>query len=789
VKQEGRDRMSKKPMSALSAWAVTVCLGGSGLSAQAADLTITSIEVVQAVQYGTTKLIGGNVTWVRVKVGTGGVAMPGVDAALRLTIDGVPKPPPGVPPVFSVNGPITAPATPNLANINDTVNFAVIPPVSTNVMFTVEVNPNRSVLESDYDNNVLSVTKAFECRKVLEVAYVPINYTFNGAGLPPENLIEPGVGDNFLRGIYKPGEWNYHKAPLPPLNWTQDINGSNSLLLNTLADIRNTQLPAAGQTVPDFIYGWLPGNPYSGNGQAGGIPSNRAFGNSELTRFQRTFAHELGHCFGLSHNTSLTNIVGVDVEWHLWNTQSLPQIFPTTKKDIMYAGQLTNAAWVNSNSFNTMVNDSRAQCSASDEAALGTRVPVLRVSGVIENATRNVTMAPVMRFALGEPTANDAHGDTVVVAFDAAGNELHRVTVRTDSNRELCVEHQRGGQAMLDATSALYVLLPETIGGQAIARLEVIDAASGRVTAQRSRSARIPQATLASAMLVPEAADGQAVALRPGDAINGRLRLSWDVADADDDLLEHTLLYSPDEGQSWWPVIVNSREAEFEFDVTAIPASRGAVGIFRLVSSDGLNVTETDSPAYQLSGANPPATYLLTPNVNSAFAQHAPVAFHGSSWDLEDGMLSGDQLVWTSSIDGVIGAGQVFIHSNLSPGTHTITLTGTDTSDQSSSKAVTVTITPRTVISPDCNNNGVLDAVDISNGTSVDGNANSVPDECEGPSCISDVNGDDEVNIDDLLAVINAWGAGGIHPADIDGSGLVDIDDLLAVVNAWGACR
>jgi hypothetical protein len=46
------------------------------------------------------------------------------------------------------------------------------------------------------------------------------------------------------------------------------------------------------------------------------------------------------------------------------------------------------------------------------------------------------------------------------------------------------------------------------------------------------------------------------------------------------------------------------------------------------------------------------------------------------------------------------------------------------------------------------------------------------------------------VNIDDLLAVINAWGA--CPPpcsADIvppGGNGVVDIDDLLAVINNWG---
>lgn len=58
----------------------------------------------------------------------------------------------------------------------------------------------------------------------------------------------------------------------------------------------------------------------------------------------------------------------------------------------------------------------------------------------------------------------------------------------------------------------------------------------------------------------------------------------------------------------------------------------------------------------------------------------------------------------------------------------------------------------------------------------------------EAPLCPADITGNNAVDIDDLLAVINEWGnAGG--PADINQSGAVDIDDLLAVINAWGPCE
>jgi hypothetical protein len=51
----------------------------------------------------------------------------------------------------------------------------------------------------------------------------------------------------------------------------------------------------------------------------------------------------------------------------------------------------------------------------------------------------------------------------------------------------------------------------------------------------------------------------------------------------------------------------------------------------------------------------------------------------------------------------------------------------------------------------------------------------------------ADVNGDGAVDVDDLLAVILAWGPcpDGPCPADVDGSGAIDVDDLVAVILGW----
>ncbi len=59
---------------------------------------------------------------------------------------------------------------------------------------------------------------------------------------------------------------------------------------------------------------------------------------------------------------------------------------------------------------------------------------------------------------------------------------------------------------------------------------------------------------------------------------------------------------------------------------------------------------------------------------------------------------------------------------------------------------------------------------------------------CDEVSCSADINGDNVVDVTDLLEVVGSWGASG-GPADVNGDGTVDVGDLLAVVDAWGACE
>lgn len=110
----------------------------------------------------------------------------------------------------------------------------------------------------------------------------------------------------------------------------------------------------------------------------------------------------------------------------------------------------------------------------------------------------------------------------------------------------------------------------------------------------------------------------------------------------------------------------------------------------------------------------PPVAEILSPEDGAEFTEGEEITFSGSATDPEDGDLSGNALVWTSSLDGVIGTGPSFTRSDLSVGTHTITLTATDSEGATGSASVEIEVvqppTIGSIILPDITIGGWLEA-------------------------------------------------------------------------------
>jgi len=107
-----------------------------------------------------------------------------------------------------------------------------------------------------------------------------------------------------------------------------------------------------------------------------------------------------------------------------------------------------------------------------------------------------------------------------------------------------------------------------------------------------------------------------------------------------------------------------------------------------------ITITESTSVPSSCSatGNLPPTVAITSPADGASFSEAVSVTFSGTATDDQDGNL-GPSLVWTSSIDGVIGSGTQFSTTTLSVGPHTITAEVTDSDGASASASIQVSIT------------------------------------------------------------------------------------------------
>jgi len=129
-----------------------------------------------------------------------------------------------------------------------------------------------------------------------------------------------------------------------------------------------------------------------------------------------------------------------------------------------------------------------------------------------------------------------------------------------------------------------------------------------------------------------------------------------------------------------------SNRSSFSLNLSSL-----SVGVHEIILNvtDNYNLSNIAKINITIESATPSVT-INVPNNSQAFKQNYGIIFNGSGFDFEDVNLSGNNLKWSSSINGIIGYGNQINVSNLSIGTHIITLNGTDSNGKSSIKQIIV---------------------------------------------------------------------------------------------------
>lgn len=556
------------------------------------DIHVEGIEVTQAIQdtAQSVQLVSQRATAVRVRVGTAsGGSAAGVDGALRVFVDGAEVTPVGG--VAPINTPFTAPdsASWDRDQQDHTLNFELAAPsgivASSDVDFVVDLDPLPN--EPDTTNNQGRLDDlSFEERISPQLYFTRINYIPAGAGLPALADVEPGMGDSFVQGIYPVDDSDpdlYREGLFPTLTWSQDPNGNGQIdsggevsdILDWLESCRQLIVDADGGSGDDiFLYGWVEDNPIPSNGWAN-TGGRIAFGNTQHIRHQRTYAHELGHNFGLSHNSrTLDPDTGWDTGGRLdgnpATNNTTGRVKITTLNDIMVGGQLTDSAWVDPTTYDFFLSSpviAPGGGGPDERRSLG----VVAVSGVLDDSGRElVRLNPTFRY----PWPSEASQP-----FDG-GEYLAVVTDVQGTTYETTFSGVLGDDARdSEEIYGFFAVAVEVPAALQIAEVSVIRREDERVLGTLRRSA--PPAVRLER---PSA----------GDTLAEEVEVRFSVSDSDTPLSEVRLqfAYSSDGGTTWVPVAVNVPGTETSVVVDSRQVQntleQGA-GAIRAFASDGLN--------------------------------------------------------------------------------------------------------------------------------------------------------------------------------------------------------
>jgi hypothetical protein len=165
--------------------------------------------------------------------------------------------------------------------------------------------------------------------------------------------------------------------------------------------------------------------------------------------------------------------------------------------------------------------------------------------------------------------------------------------------------------------------------------------------------------------------------------------VTWTATDPDGGSLSYSVLYSADNKLSWFALATDLTATAYSLDTAGLPG--GGSAYVRVVASDGVNSGTSDAGPFSVVNKAPTAA-IEAPLDQAVVTYGDAVLMLGEGMDLEEGSLPDSALTWSSSLDGVLGAGRWLERSDLRPGRHVITLAVTDGQGSTGSAGVTIVV-------------------------------------------------------------------------------------------------
>jgi hypothetical protein len=181
-----------------------------------------------------------------------------------------------------------------------------------------------------------------------------------------------------------------------------------------------------------------------------------------------------------------------------------------------------------------------------------------------------------------------------------------------------------------------------------------------------------------------------------GASLEGEITVGWTASDADGDPLLYNILYSPNNGDEWYPLLVNyggtgEDNETITLDLSAEAGSDGTSALVRVITSDGYNTGLATSQPFSVA-KRAPFVAITSPALDQTFSAEENIPLNGFAGDPEDGLIADDQFAWSTG-----QTGQTADLSGIAPGSHSLQLTVIDSDGQEATSSMPFTVAPLAV--------------------------------------------------------------------------------------------
>lgn len=685
-------------------------------SAVNVDLTVTDIEVTQGIQdlRNSVRLVDGKRTYVRVHVDSTGerfrtFAQLEVDDGNQSVV---------LDPINEGAGHIITDASPDREMLNDAFLFQLPTRLTTgtiNLKATVNPflswRPSRYPSETNYANNSRSVTVSFEQVPRIGIIGYIADYTFDdGSGATDYStpVIDFLQMIDWVKRAYPVSDVWYaiRRVDFGEVTIESPDNGGPVFTDPTAGDF-NEQLAGIRQTdlnettwfsdrvvdQADIRYygmvidegGFLRGR--------GGIPGNTSSGptgdgtwgwDNDGSYGDWYGAHELAHNFDRRHAVAgcgskgdggypyedgriSPDLTGDGAMFGFDIGTSYRDRFSTREQQIGIYGpdwrdvtSYCDNQWLGDFTYEALMDYFQGNVTAistrTSDVSRGVATDRLNIVGNIDPRNGETTLQPIFLV----PDAIDPNprmpGEYDIVLQDSIGNELARYPF-TPGRME---SGPPTGDPNTQEVATLFILemVPYVAGTENV----VIRGPEGEL-------ARVSAGSGQPSVTVTAPNGGEVISADP-------VSVTWSGSDPDGDPLAYNVQFSDDGGVSWETVKAGITGSSASIPRDNLPSTDA--GLFRVWASDGINTARDNSNAVFTLSTRPVEVEIVAPGSGAHFSTGQTVSFEANVFSPNYGSLATDQVLWLSSLDGVLGHGEQLSVTGLTPGVHDFALWAND---------------------------------------------------------------------------------------------------------------